>query len=237
MKKILLVLLSLFTISFIYFNFVSAKEEPGTDLQKMADVLQRENIFIHEWTLYVRQKMEGSGEKQQNMLREQFPELSWNISQGEDQWETSAFFSKKRDVQESIRLLSSGSEAYLIYEVKGKGWSDETEEFLQESVQQTISEVFQEDVTIFSCLTGEFGDKLDKSLDLYASNLLAAFDAQEIERLEEGSFVSATAYSPLFRESIKGQFEDMNVQVGLREEGLGGKTTLVVGTPIITIEY
>ena len=29
----------------------------------------------------------------------------------------------------------------------------------------------------------------------------------------------------------------MNLQLGLRKQGMGGKTTLVVGTPIITIEY
>ena len=29
----------------------------------------------------------------------------------------------------------------------------------------------------------------------------------------------------------------MNLQLGVRKQGLGAKTTIVVGTPIITIEY
>ena len=63
------------------------------------------------------------------------------------------------------------------------------------------------------------------------------FKRKELEKLEETSFISASAYTPLFQESIEGTSGAMNLQVGIREEGLGGKTTLVVGTPIITIEY
>ena len=37
----------------------------------------------------------------------------------------------------------------------------------------------------------------------------------------------------LHRQSKK----NMNLQIGIRSEGLGAKTTIVVGTPIITIEY
>nr|WP_246439690.1 YwmB family TATA-box binding protein [Bacillus benzoevorans] len=203
----------------------------------MASILQRENIFINQWSLYARQKLETSGEEQKRALADEFPDLNWNISQGEEKWEATAFFSKREDVQESIRLLSSGKESYLVYEVKGTGWNEETEKLLQGKVQKTIFDIFHENVTIFSCLMGEFDGKLNESLGTNVNALLAAFDAREIEKLEESSFVSATAYTPLFSGSIKGKSEAMNLQVGLREEGLGGKTTIVVGTPIITIEY
>jgi hypothetical protein len=41
----------------------------------------------------------------------------------------------------------------------------------------------------------------------------------------------------LFTGSIENQRDNMNLQIGIRSERLGGKTTIVVGTPIITIEY
>ncbi|HVH96580.1 MAG TPA: YwmB family TATA-box binding protein, partial [Bacillus sp. (in: firmicutes)] len=46
-----------------------------------------------------------------------------------------------------------------------------------------------------------------------------------------------TAYSPLFGETIQTMTDEINLQLGVRKQGLGGKTTIVVGTPIITVEY
>lgn len=237
MKRILYALLSLSVLSFIAFNIATANGQSETDIEKMASILQRENIFINQWSLYARQKLETSGEEQKRVLMKRYPDLNWDVSGDEKQWEAAVSFSSEKDVQESIRILSAGMQVYLVYEVKGSGWNEETEEFLQGTVQETIFDIFHEDVTIFSCLMGEFNDKLNGSLGSNVNDLLAAFDADEVEKLEESSFVSASAYTPLFSHSIKGTSKAMNLQVGLREEGLGGKTTFVVGTPIITIEY
>jgi len=49
--------------------------------------------------------------------------------------------------------------------------------------------------------------------------------------------MSVSANSPMFTGSIENQRDNMNLQIGIRSERLGGKTTIVVGTPIITIEY
>jgi hypothetical protein len=75
---------------------------------------------------------------------------------------------------------------------------------------------------------------MDKVVPTIASDLMEIFDAKEIEALKEDNFMSVSANSPMFSDSIG---RDMNLQIGIRSEGLGGKTTIVVGTPIITIEY
>ena len=78
---------------------------------------------------------------------------------------------------------------------------------------------------------------MNKSVSEHVNPLLQAFQAQEIESLKEDSFISTTAYSPLFGETIQTMTDEMNLQLGVRKQGLGGKTTIVVGTPIITVEY
>jgi TATA-box binding len=78
---------------------------------------------------------------------------------------------------------------------------------------------------------------MSKSVSEYVKPLLQAFQAQEIESLKEDSFISTTAYSPLFGETIQTMTDEINLQLGVRKQGLGGKTTIVVGTPIITVEY
>ena len=68
-------------------------------------------------------------------------------------------------------------------------------------------------------------------------HLLAVFKAKEVEALKEDAFISSSAYSTMFSESVEAGEKEMNVQLGIRNQGMGGKTTIVVGTPIITIEY
>ena len=65
--------------------------------------------------------------------------------------------------------------------------------------------------------------------------LLNLFKAREVEGVQEKNFSSISAHSTLFTQTITN--EEINVQVGLRRDGLGSKTSFVIGTPIITFEY
>lgn len=236
MKKTLFVLLSFLAVGFMIFNLTKAKSE--SDLFIMASILERENIFIHEWSLHAREQLETPHKKETlNQLMKQYPDWNWDVIENGDKWEAHAVSHPKKGIQEMIQILSSSGQTYLIYEVKGKGWNEETKNFLEASSFAKMDEIFHGKVNIFSCIYSEIGDKINKSLPSYVQNLLTAFQAKEIETLQEDSFIATTAFSPLFSEKIKGATEDMNVQIGLRSEGLGGNTTLVVGTPIITIEY
>ena len=234
MKKILYLLLSLSIVSLLLLNMVSAKADSEHDLFKMADILKDENILIKEWSIHARQKVKS--DKTVDLL-EQYPDLDWKISRADNHLEKTAIISEKKGVKETLRILSAATETYIIYEVNGTGWGEDSRDFLEENITERISSIFHRSATIFSCITGEIDDKMYRTLPLRAKAILKAFQANELEKIEENSFVSATAYSPLFKESIVGSSGAMNLQVGIREEGLGGKTTIVVGTPIITIEY
>lgn len=236
MKKILYVFLSLTVVGFIIMNIANAKSE--ADLFKMASVLEHENIIIHEWSLHAREKVETSQvNAKMAELKTQFPDWDWNITEDEEKWEAKAVSETNKGIEETIRILSASNHSYMVYEVNGKGWNEESKTVLEKVVFRKIDKLFDENPNIFSCIYSDLGDKMNKSLPSYVDSLLNAFQANEMETLNEDSFISTTAYSPLFSETIKGVTEDINLQLGIRTQGLGGKTTLVVGTPIITIEY
>ena len=68
--------------------------------------------------------------------------------------------------------------------------------------------------------------------------LLQAFQAKEMEIVKrEDSFIDNSLFTIVLEDDSNGETEEMNLQLGLRKQGMGGKTTIVVGTPIITIEY
>ncbi|WP_141430978.1 YwmB family TATA-box binding protein [Bacillus sp. 03113] len=238
-------LTTILIICFVLFNVgnkpTGAEEE--LDLLALAEVFHNENIFIQEWSLYSREKLDNQTniEAYVNQLRRSFPNAKWSTESDENKTKIKAILKTSQKINESILILSAHTtnttESYIIYEVNGSGWEKESEQFLLQEFQRKADAIFREDTTIFSCIKGEINDKINVALPYYAKHLLDVFDANEIEALKENSFVSTSAYSRKFAENIETKGKTMNLQLGIRKQGLGAKTTIVAGTPIITIEY
>lgn len=247
MKKLAIVLSIIGIIGFMIMNVGNkttvAKRE--LDLFTLAFGMQDKGILINEWALHAREKMERLQTIQEvkaftNELKQKYPDWEWSFQTTEQSWEALAVIGDNGTMSETVKILSTPTkgqvQTYLIYEAKGQGWKKDTQN-LAAALNSRISEVFREKPTIFSCIQGEFNDKMNKSLLYTANQLLAAFNAKEIEALKEDQFISTSAYSPLFNESVETNGKEMNIQLGLRTQGMGAKTTIVIGTPIITIEY
>ncbi|KAB2336532.1 YwmB family TATA-box binding protein [Cytobacillus depressus] len=247
MKYIQSILAIIGIFSFIVLNLGNKTTVANSelDLTKIASILQDENIFITEWSLYARENMENLRTLEDvntyiEVLKKQYPNWYWTSTSSEQHQETVAVL-KRNAQKETIKILSTPTkqqvQTYVIYEVKGNGWKSELEKDLNHLLVSRTSDIFHKNSTIFSCLKGEFNDKIEESLSEEISHLLAVFHAKEVEGLKEQNFISTSAYSTMFDNPVETNGKDMNLQIGIRNQGLGEKTTLVVGTPIITIEY
>ncbi|MBT2690538.1 YwmB family TATA-box binding protein [Bacillus sp. ISL-47] len=247
MKNIAIFLSIIGIIGFMMINIGNkttvAKGE--LDLLTLASVMQGENILIKEWSLHAREKMEGFQSLQEvkaftDELQQKYPDWEWSFQTTKSSWEATAVVEDSKTQSETVKILSTPTkgqvQTYVIYEAKGQGWEKE-EQSLATTLNSKISDIFRGNATIFSCIQGEFNGKINKSLPDTVNQLLAAFKAKEIEALKEDQFISTSAYSPLLGESIETNGKEMNMQLGLRTKGMGAKTTIVIGTPIITIEY
>lgn len=246
MRNIKLVFVIIGIIGFILVNTGNkttiAKGE--LDLLTLASVMQDENIIISEWSLHAREKMESYKNEQEVLdfiqeMRLLYSDWKWTLNPSQNGLEAVAEF-KNGKVTERIKVLTTPIKgkvlAYLIYEAKGQEWGNQTEE-ISRKINGHISDIFQGNVTVFSCVKGEISGKIGKTLPDTISQFLAAFEAKEVETLQEESFISTSAYTPMLNETINTAGKEMNLQLSLRKQGMGAKTTVVVGTPIITIEY
>lgn len=215
------------------------------DLMTLVEEINGENIIINGWSLHAREKLESFQnqkeiEKYVATLQNQFSDWKWSVSSDQNHWEASAIQSTEKKT-ERITILSTlkngNPDSYILYEVKGKEWGNTNKQFLKNVLPNRLSDIFRGKATIFSCIKGEFNDNMETSLPNTVNKLLKAYGAKEIEGLKEETFISISAFSPLFEHSISTSDEDINLQIGLRNKGLGSVTTFVVGTPIITIEY
>ena len=170
MKKILYVLFILSMVGLILFNMVSAKDE--FDLFKIASILEHENVSIHKWSLHSRELLETVQTKQEAVHKVDQLKKKFIIGIGTFlRMMTSGKrkpFTPKKDVNESIRIMQTVTDrqvqTYIVYEVNGKGWGEETREFIEGSILNRINDIFHGKSTTFSCVYGDFGDKMSKSL-------------------------------------------------------------------------
>jgi hypothetical protein len=214
------------------------------DLVKIADAFQTEDILLEEWSFYAREHLvdlttEKEVQEYVKELQQKFPDWDWSTSKTSDKWEVTAVSPTSKHHTEMLQIMATHTKqpvnAYIVYRVSSNEWNKEMETFFtKDQVKNRLSNIFRGNPTIFSGMKGSISDKMDKVVPTIASDLMEIFDAKEIEALKEDNFMSVSANSPMFSDSIG---RDMNLQIGIRSEGLGGKTTIVVGTPIITIEY
>jgi hypothetical protein len=221
--------------------------EKETDLAKIGSILQAEDILLNEWTFYAREHLEDMKSEQEvkdyaKKLQAKFPDWEWSVKNTSQKWEMTAVSPTSKHHKEMLQIMATHTKqpvnAYIVYSITGKAWNKSAEDFFTTSQFKTrLTDIFREKPTIFSCMKGTVGDKIDTALPSTAKHLLSVFNAKEIEALKEETFMSVSANSPMFTGSIDNQRDNMNLQIGIRSEGLGTKTTIVVGTPIITIEY
>lgn len=231
-----MVLFSTIVVGLIIFNAANAKTE--IDLFTIASILEKEKIDIHKWSLHAREQIEtGQKEERFNELVRKYPDWAWTVNEESEKWEATGTSTKDPDITETLSLVSSDGFTYLIYKVNGDDWDSEIKRVVQSFIYPNLNEIFHKKVTVFSCLFSELDGNMNESVSVFKPRLLQSFQAKEMEILKEKNFVSASLYSPLLTGSIQGETEQMNLQLGLRNQGMGEKTTLVVGTPIITIEY
>ena len=214
------------------------------DLVEIANAFQTEDILLEEWTFYAREhlvdlKTETEVQDYVKELKAQFPDWDWSTSETSEKWEVTAVSPTSKHHKETLQIMATHTKqpasAYIVYRVSGDEWNKEMESFFtKDQFRDRLSDIFRGNPTVFSGMKGSISDKIDTAVPTVARDLLDVFDAKEIEALKEDNFMSVSANSPMFSDSIA---QDMNLQIGIRSEGLGGKTTIVVGTPIITIEY
>lgn len=91
---------------------------------------------------------------------------------------------------------------------------------------------------INTCVVGKVNVKLKNDLQKEKiQQVLASFQGEVVESLEDYTVMSVSAYTPQIPFQITTNRKPMNLQVASHVDDYRNETTLIVGTPIITTEY
>ena len=223
-------------------NKGKAIQNDYSDIEKLFLILERyEDLKIEEWIVTTREVMHISTEAQflseVNQLKKTLPGFTWKTVQHSTN--LSVVGVKDNSMyRETVTLASTFSkhaDSYITYEITGRQIYDKMLQDVTNRLQTIEKALFQENPTIFTCVKGVFNDTIDKVLNTKSNSLMKDFQAVEVESLKEENFISITASSSFFKQSNVSDY--YNLQLAMRNDGMGANTSFVIGTPIITFEY
>lgn len=234
------VVLTMFILFTLVANHIGA-EGNDSKISQIATGMENQKIHIDEWSLYSKKNVEKKTINEVKLLAKQYRHYNWKFVQDNKVYKAIGIFkNEKRNITEKLQILTTltndNSKSYILYEVKGMGmqknWNKMNDYFKQQAF-----DIFHGDSTTFACVKGSIGDMMNISLYEKSNHLLKEFEASQIEQLREKNFLSISAKTTEWEDFIPTTNNEMNIQIALRTDGLGDKTTVVVGTPIITSEY
>lgn len=226
-----------------YVNQMSAGASTQSPLQPLQDVsafLSEEGISMTQWEIVLKEQFqENQLPALLNQLKSTNPDLSVTTHETEDATKIIATNHHKSmpGSEQFIILVSKHEEPYaeIIYKMTGPTWDSHTKQFMTNRLNRVKSAFFQENTTIFTCVKADKNDKIDGVLLL--EKFSTRLEIEKLQTLTEPGFISVTGFTNEWNQALP--YSDngaMNVQYALRQ-GMGAKTTLIFGTPIITSEY
>jgi hypothetical protein len=91
---------------------------------------------------------------------------------------------------------------------------------------------------ISTCIKGFYNDRIDTmGRNQLIQRVFQAVNAKETEGVRSELLSSVSGYSPIFREYIMTNGKRMNLQVAVHYDEYRKMTRILVGSPIVTIEY
>ncbi|MGG3854116.1 YwmB family TATA-box binding protein [Caldifermentibacillus hisashii] len=238
------------TLFFIFILIFSGKANSVTndsDLNKMMDIISKHNGNIEEWSVLAREELEldfsyADFEKVADQWQKEIPDFTWEKQISQDRLiltgkssDQSLPYAEK--IQLTTELNGKNIQGFILYEIKGSEWNEKVSHLVDERQEYFLPKFFHKSPSFFSCIKGEFNDMIDKSLLEKSMTIIHDFNGKKIENLVENNFVSLTVNSPLFTKEIPTEAGSFDMQISLRKTANEDKTTFVIGTPILTIEY
>lgn len=239
-KEIATVALTIFILCSVIATHIRA-EGNESKIAHIAEGMEKQNVQIDEWSLYSKKNFEKKSVSEVKQMTDQYSQYNWTYEEDEHVFKAIGVFENKaKNVTENLQILTTltndYTRSYILYEVVGNGsqvnWNNVTDYFGKQAFN-----IFQENATIYACVVGSVDDMMKSSLIEMSKNIVTEFKANPIEQLLEQDFLSISAKTPVWEDTIPTANGEMNIQIAMRTDGMGDKTTVVIGTPIITSEY
>ncbi|MGB8956982.1 MAG: YwmB family TATA-box binding protein [Tumebacillaceae bacterium] len=140
-------------------------------------------------------------------------------------------------VLKSMRMTDNAPQTALVLRIERE--TEDLQDYGQaiEKVRETALSLHAIP-QISTCVKGFLPDRMeDGDSNSLVKRVFQKVKAKEIEGVRSGLVTSVSGFSPLSKDYIVTNGNKMNLQVAVHYDAYQGKTRILVGSPIVTIEY
>ncbi|MCO7127689.1 YwmB family TATA-box binding protein [Sporolactobacillus shoreicorticis] len=255
MKRILYLICFFFLAFqlFTAFNQNQVSAEHGThqfdelnQIGLFAHALEKNQAHVSSWSVYAREIQASEVthkyfDSKAARLEKKFKDYTWkqlSPNEGAIGWEGT-----KKIQPENVRMSISYMayphgkhfQAVILYRVNGECFKQIQWSQIVKYMRTEMKQIFNGQEHIYTCVKAYHSAKMKLALIDEGMRYLKLFSATPVERLQEKTFVSISAYTKTWNNAIYTANKKMNIQAALRNDG--DRTIIVLGSPIITVEY
>ena len=160
--------------------------------------------------------------------------LQWQFIDGGNTRKWTAYQTDQNETHRYTLLLYRQKETYqidLIYQYQYTNRGDLLSSDHMEKMICATKGLFSSEYIIFSCIEGHSNDKLIKSVRKKTDQMMKELEAQQVDFVDEGTFVSIAAYTDHWESTFSSAEKKLNMQLAFR---IGERETKwFFGTPLL----
>ncbi|WP_226036313.1 YwmB family TATA-box binding protein [Aquibacillus saliphilus] len=236
------VILVLFTITLLILFFIpntnASTASPLREIDDMVNLLDQDNLSLQTWEVITKEKMGRDRVLEiKRKIEKIYPKSKFKVEKTEQVTKFSIDLHKNGDIHERFEVIvpsNTNHDAEIIYMLSGSIWDEQVEIYYSKKMERFLNNVFTGKSTIFSCVSVQTNGIM--SSDYLFERVSEKLNVQTLDYIEEENLAVLSGYTDHWDYFLSISDKPMNVQLAARV-GLGGKTIVTIGTPIITTEY
>ena len=226
-------------------NFIERVNESWTQLKFQEKLFKKQEItpdkinWLIKETVYRTSSMKEQGYKLQEIKKQAEIQLSagtlqWQFIDGGNTRKWTAYQTDQNETHRYTLLLYRQKETYqidLIYQYQYTNRGDLLSSDHMAKMICATKGLFSSEYIIFSCIEGHSNDKLIKSVRKKTDQMMKELEAQQVDFVDEGTFVSIAAYTDHWESTFSSAEKKLNMQLAFR---IGERETKwFFGTPLL----
>ncbi|MFC4386522.1 YwmB family TATA-box binding protein [Gracilibacillus marinus] len=142
---------------------------------------------------------------------------------------------KEIEVSESIVIVAIDDKRYqIMYEISSSKYSKEVQKDYMEKINRTTNELFTDNAQYFSCIEALNDGIMD--IVCLIKKLTKQLQIDTRNQLTDENFSTWTGYTPKWEQTIVMDDYKQNAHIAVKNTE-DNQTELIIGTPILVIEY
>lgn len=238
-KRFILALIATVSLCLTFSHFTNASTSSLKQLEDIAALVKDEQLPVEKWEVIAKENFTAQElyEKKQQ-IQEEYPDFNFKSEETDEiiKYTANNHHKRQKSVESIIMIVPKNKEhsAELIVKLSGSTWDKDIAEFYSSKLVKLEDFLFTDKMTKFSCVTATLNGNMNSLY--FFEKITEKLNVQTLTSTKENDFVTLSGYTEHWEQAIPAGDNPMNLQLAART-GLGGETTITIGTPIITTEY